>query len=87
MAQTSAYMLKEIIDLYRTLNGSVFVCFLDAIKAFDRINHRTLFKNLSERGVLVYIQCTMNIKIYWYHNQTTCIRWGELLSTKFKVWC
>ena len=23
--------------------------------------------------------------MYWYHNQTTCIRWGDLLSTKFKV--
>ena len=37
------YVLKEIIDLYRRLNGSVFVCFLDASKAFDRVNHRTLF--------------------------------------------
>ena len=27
------YVLKEIIDLYRKLNGSVFVCFLDASKA------------------------------------------------------
>ena len=24
------YVLKEIIDLYRIINGSVFVCFLDA---------------------------------------------------------
>ena len=38
------YVLKEIIDLYRKLNGSVFVCFLDASKAFDRVNHTTLFK-------------------------------------------
>ena len=76
------YVLKEIIDLYRTLNGSVFVCFLDASKAFDRVNHRTLFKNLSERGVPVYI---LRILIYWYHNQTTCIRWGDVLSTKFKL--
>ena len=76
------YVLKEIIDLYRTLNGSVFVCFLDASKAFDRVNHRTLFKNLSERGVPVYI---LRILMYWYHNQTTCIKWGDLLSTKFKV--
>ena len=35
------YVLKEIIDLYRKLNGSVFVCFLDASKAFDRVNHKT----------------------------------------------
>ena len=64
------------------MNGSVFVCFLDACKAFDRVNHRTLFKNLSERGVPVYI---LRIYIYWYHNPSTCIRWGDVLSTKFKV--
>ena len=49
------YVLKEVIDLYRSLNGSVFVCFLDASEAFDRVNHRTLFKKLSERGVPGYI--------------------------------
>ena len=77
------YMLKEIIDLYRTLNGSVFVCFLDTSKAFERVNHRTLFTKLSERGVPAYI---LRILIYWYHNQTTCIRWGgDVVSTKFKV--
>ena len=49
------YVLKEVTDLYRSLNGSVFVCFLYASKAFDRVNHRTLFKTLSERGVPGYI--------------------------------
>ena len=44
------YVLKEIIDLYRKLNGSGFVCFLDASKAFDRVNHTTLFKELGARA-------------------------------------
>ena len=30
------FVLKEFIDSYRVLNGSVFTCFLDASKAFDR---------------------------------------------------
>ena len=37
------YALKEVIDLYKMLNGSVFTCFLDASKAFDRVNHSILF--------------------------------------------
>ena len=76
------YVLKEIIDLYRKLNGSVFVCFLDASKAFDRVNHKTLFKQLGARGVPGYI---LRILIYWYNNQDMCIRWGDAYSAKFKV--
>jgi hypothetical protein len=33
------YLLKEVFDRYRSLNGNVFACFLDASKAFDRVNH------------------------------------------------
>ena len=64
------YVLKEIIDLYRRLNGSVFVCFLDASKAFDRLNHRTLFKQFGARGVPGYI---LRILIYWYIRTRICV--------------
>ena len=76
------YVIKEIIDLYRKLNGSVFVCFLDASKAFDRVNHTTLFKQLGARGIPGYI---LRILSYWYKNQDMCIRWGDAYSAKFKV--
>ena len=76
------YVLKEIIDLYRKLNGSVFVCFLDASKAFYRVNHTTLFKQLGARGIPGYI---LRILSYWYKNQDMCIRWGDAYSAKFKV--
>ena len=33
------YVLKEIIDSYRQLNGCVFMCFSNASKAFDRVKH------------------------------------------------
>ena len=41
----SIYILKEVIELYKSQSSSVYVCFMDASKAFDRVNHWTLFKN------------------------------------------
>lgn len=37
------YALKEVENTYRKKNSSMFLCFLDASKAFDRINHGKLF--------------------------------------------
>ena len=74
--------LKEIIDAYRVMNGSVFTCFLDASKAFDRVNHCTLFTKLGNRGTPQYI---IRILSFWYANQQMCIRWGGTYSTFFNL--
>ena len=41
-----SYTLKEFIDYYKQRSTSVFVRFLDASKAFDKINYRLLFEKL-----------------------------------------
>ena len=79
---TCIYVLKEVIERYKSLNGSVFTCFLDASKAFDRINHRKLFKKLLERSVPGYI---VRLLSFWYANQRMCVRWGAGLSESFTV--
>ena len=33
------YVLKEMIEFYKSCNTSVFVTFLDASKAYDKIDH------------------------------------------------
>ena len=76
------YALMEVIDLHRSMNGNVHVCFLDASKGFDRIKHRLLFEKLTCRGVP---ECLVRIFSLWYSSHTMCVRWGSTYSTCFGV--
>ena len=76
------YALKEIVENHRSHNGSMFMGFLDASKAFDRLKHSTLFRKLIDRRVPNYI---VRIMMYWYANQTTCVRWSGIVSQGFHV--
>ncbi len=46
------FALKEILDLYNRQNSTIFLCFIDASKAFDHVNHEKLFYKL--KHLLLY---------------------------------
>ena len=76
------YTLKEVIDFYKSQSTSIYVCFMDASKAFDRVNHWLLFKKLIDRGMpLIFVRILME----WYTTQKACVRWGSALSDSFVV--
>ena len=76
------FALKNVIRYYKSNNSPVYSCFLDASKAFDRVNHWTLFRKLLNRGVPVIL---IRILLYWYRTQTFCIKWGSTTSEFFNV--
>ena len=78
----SCHVLKNVIQYYRSYNSPVYTCFLDASKAFDRVNHWTLFKKLFNRGVPILL---VRIILYWYRTQTFCIKWDTMTSCFFSV--
>ena len=78
----AVYAFKEIVDHYLRNRSPVFVCFLDARKAFDRVNHWTLFRKLLRRGVDTSI---VQLLMTWYESQKFYVLWGSSLSEGFSV--
>ena len=76
------YALTEFIESFKSHSTSVYVAFLDASKAFDKISHGTLFRKLIHRGVPLYL---VMILCYWYQKQEMTVRWGACISDSFKV--
>ena len=76
------FVLKECLRFYTTHGSNMYVCFLDATAAFDRISHAKLFEKLINLKVPLYI---VRILFYWYINQKICIRWNNIMSSCFYV--
>ena len=76
------FTVKSIIKYYTRQNSPVYTCFLDASKAFDRINHWTLFKKLIDCNVPLLI---VRILVFWYQMQLVCVKWGKSVSQYFSI--
>ena len=60
------FLLKQVIEYYNFYNSPVYLCYLDASKVFDKINHWHLFYKLLHKNVPCII---VRLLITWYSCQ------------------
>ena len=75
-------VLKEAISYYVNHGSCVFCVFLDATKAFDRVQYCSLFDKLLETNVdPLFLRIMVNI----YTGQLVKVLWNGVYSQNFPV--
>ena len=70
-------LLNLLSNIIICVIAPVFTCFLDASKAYDRVNHWTLCKKLLKSSVSIPV---VRVLMLWYSKQEVCIRWRIEMS-------
>jgi len=74
-------ILKKLLKFYCNHGSTMFVCFLDASKAFDRVDYSVLFRKLVDRKFLAYI-----MRLLWnWCGHFARIQWSGVLSDNFNI--
>ena len=75
-------LLKNVIHHYLECDSHVYGCFLDASKAFDRVDHALLFEKLLQRNLLPAVT---RLLLSWYISQQLKVRWSNNFSEPFNT--
>ena len=76
------FALNETISYYTNNSSNAYALFLDASKAFDRLNYVKLFNKLLHRGMC---PITVRLILNMYLNKKIQIKWNGKLSQPFEV--
>ena len=74
--------LNQTVQYYLNGGSNVYVAFLDASKAFDRVKYSKLFECLLDRGVC---PCFIRFIFIMYSLSNACINWNHHLSKIFEI--
>ena len=79
---TCTLALEEVASYYMYKGSNVYSAFLDATKAFDRVDHIILFRKLLHRGVpAAYVRHLFSL----YRKQRASVKWNNRLSDTFTI--
>ena len=77
-----SFVAKEVINYYCRNDGNVHATFLDASKAFDRVNFDTLFELLLAKHICPTIARLLS---FLYTSQQCRVKWCGEVSSSFSV--
>jgi len=78
----AVFLVRKIVDSFSRQGSTVNLCSLDISKAFEQLNHITLFNKLMDRNVprnLIYLL------IDWFAKMETRVKWGNALSSSVRL--
>ena len=74
------FLLRNVIEHFNSKGSDVYIAALDASKAFDRVNHFSLYSILIKAGLPRHF---IDLLIRWYSMLRACARWNNVLSDPF----
>jgi len=75
-------LLKELLRYYNNHGSNMYVCYLDASKAFDRVDYFVLFRKLINRGIPGYI---IRLLWNWYSCHQASVQRADILTNSFRI--
>ena len=79
---TACFTLKETVLYYTQASSNVYACFLDLKKAFDSVDHSTLFYKMQLAGIP---DCLINVIKFWYGSQYAQVKYQDAMSNEWKI--
>jgi len=76
------YSLWNVVNFYVNNDSTLYVCFLDMVKAFERLNNSVIYIKLMKRNVPAPL---VKLLRYWYSISYKTVRWGDVLSKPYKL--
>ena len=73
--------IRWIMEKAREFQKNIYFCFIDYVKAFDCVDHNTLWKILQEMGILDHLTCLLR---NLYAGQEATVRTGYRTTDWFQ---
>ena len=74
--------IRWITEKVREFQKIIYFCFIDYVKAFDCVDHNTLWKILQEMGILDHLTCLLR---NLYAGQEATVRTGHGTTDWFQI--